>query len=59
MHEYTMTFMAEERVRERLAEADRQRILRSAASDRTPRRLAIHRPRLRGVRRRVHLGQPA
>jgi hypothetical protein len=58
MHEYAMTFMAEEQVRERLAEADRHRRLRTA-TPRTRRRLAIPRPTLRSVRRRVHLGQPA
>jgi hypothetical protein len=58
MHEYTMTFMAEEQTRERLEEADRYRRLRSATPQ-ARRRLAIARPTLRGVRRRVHLGQPA
>ena len=58
MNEFTMIFMAEEQIRDRLDEADRHRRLRTA-TPRARRRLAIPRPTLRGVRRRVHLGQPA
>ena len=59
LDEYTITFMAQEQLRDRLAEAEARRHLRSARALTAPRRPTVGRPRFRAVRRWVGMGQPA